>query len=169
MSLRVRLLAVFGLVGAFVSTAHAQNVETIAKIKDWTVFSQELGNDRICFATTAASDKAPRDVRHGDVYFFVSAWKSGRSGSSQSSLRVGYDLREDLPPNLIISGRKWRMFPAGDEAFLEDKAEKSVLNALKRGSELRVEAVSQRDTRTAYHFSLRGSANAIDRALRECD
>jgi hypothetical protein len=39
---------------------------------------------------------------------------------------------------------------------------------LKKGQELRVEAASVKDARTAYHFSLKGSRDAIDKARALC-
>ena len=142
-------------------------VRAIASFKEWKVYSERIGDDTVCFAVTEAKDKAPKQVDHGPVHFYVSTWKSGRS-SGQASLRVGYELRGDLPPQAVISGQRWRMYAAGEEAFLRDSDERAVIRALRRGSELRVEAVSSRDTRTAYHFSLSGSANAIDRAMDSC-
>ena len=43
-----------------------------------------------------------------------------------------------------------------------------LVRQLKRGSELRVEATSARNTRVTYHFSLAGSSAAIDRAASTC-
>ena len=48
------------------------------------------------------------------------------------------------------------------------KLYKPLLDALKKGKELRVEAASVKDARTAYHFSLKGSRDAIDKAKALC-
>ncbi len=154
------------LAGWALPDANAQ-VRAVGVFKDWQVFTEQVNGDTVCYATVEARDKAPRNATHGPVNFFVSSWKSGKA-SGQPSLRVGYQLREDLPPEAIVSRSRWRMYAAGDEAFLEDKHESDVIKALKRGSELRIEAVSLRDTRTAYHFSLSGSSAAIDRAMATC-
>lgn len=156
------------ILAAFITpySAFAQ-VKAVGSFKDWQVFTQKVDGDLVCFAATAAKDKAPKDVNHGDVHFFVANWKSG-AGKGQPSLKVGYELRGDLPPEAIIGRERWRMYTSGNEGFLEDRNERSVVRALKRGSTLRVEAVSTRDTRTAYHFSLKGSSAAIDRAAAAC-
>lgn len=151
---------------AFVAPANAQ-VRPVGSYKDWKVFTERVNGDTVCYASVEARDKAPKSVSHGPVHFFVAAWKSGKS-RGQPSLRVGYELRDDLPPEAVVSNQRWRMYTAGDEAFLEDKNEDALIRALKRGSELRIEAVSARDTRTAYHFSLSGSSAAIDKALATC-
>lgn len=142
-------------------------VKAIGSFKDWQVFTQKVDGDLVCFAATSAVDKAPKNVSHGDVHFFVANWKSG-AGRGQPSIKVGYELRGDLPPEVVIGRERWRMYTSGNEGFLEDKNENSVVRSLKRGSTLRVEAVSARNTRTAYHFSLKGSSAAIDRAASVC-
>ncbi len=161
-----RALACFSLGLAMLQTASAQ-VRAVGSFKDWQVFTQKIDGDTICFAATSAFDKAPMNVTHGDIHFFVATWASG-AAKNQPSLKVGYDLRTDMPPELEIGRERWRMYTSSNEAFLEDKDEREVINALKRGSELRVEAVSSRDTRTAYHFSLSGSSAAIEKAEASC-
>lgn len=139
----------------------------IGRFKDWTVFTDTSDGEAVCYAATEATDKAPKSSRHGDVWFYVTSWKSGRI-KAQPSLKVGYDLRQDLPASARIGRATWSLFSAGNEAFAHDKDDASVLRALKRGSELRIEAISERNTQVAYHFSLAGSSAAIDQAAAAC-
>ncbi|MEZ5939391.1 MAG: hypothetical protein R3C52_14430 [Hyphomonadaceae bacterium] len=141
-------------------------VQAIGRYKDWRVYTEKVGKDLICFAAVDASDKAPKAVDHGDVTFYIATWKSG-SAVNQPSLRVGYDLRTDIPPEARIGRSRFRMFAAGPEAFVEDSRERSLVDAIKKGSELKVEAAGK-DARTAYHFSLSGSSDAIDKARALC-
>ncbi len=139
----------------------------VARFKDWTVFTVEADGETICFAATEATDKAPRAASHGDVWFYVTSWKSGRA-RNQPSLKVGYDLRADMPTRVQIGRSGWTLFNADTEAFADDSDDPALVRALERGSELRVEAVSARNTAVAYHFSLSGSASAIERAEAVC-
>ncbi|MCA8890630.1 MAG: hypothetical protein KDA56_02130 [Hyphomonas sp.] len=139
----------------------------VGRYKDWAVFTDTNAGETICYAATQATDKAPKSADHGDVWFYVTSWKSGRA-RNQPSLKVGYGLREDLAPKLRVGRSAWSMFGAGSEAFADDKDDPRIVSALKKGSELRVEAVSQRNTQVAYHFSLSGSSAAIDKAAAAC-
>ena len=139
----------------------------VARIKDWVVFTDTIDGDKICYAATEATDKAPQSADHGDVWFYVTNWKSGRA-RSQPSLKVGYELRKDLAPSARVGRSTWTLFSSGNEAFARDEDDPGIVRGLKRGSELRVEAVSKRDTQVAYHFSLAGSSSAIDRAAAAC-
>lgn len=149
-----------------VLTAHSAPT-AIGRYDDWTVFTETANGETLCYAATEATDKAPKSADHGDVWFFVSNWKSGKA-RSQPSLQVGYELRADLPARASIGRSGWTLYGVGQEAFAQDQDDPRLVSALRRGSELRVEAVSARDTKVSYHFSLSGSANAIDKASAIC-
>lgn len=139
----------------------------VRQYSDWVVFTEDIGGERLCYAATQATDKAPKSAEHGDVWFYVSNWRSGKA-RNQPSLKVGYELRGDLPGKAKIGRADWTLFGIGREAFAQDSDDPALVRQLKRGSELRVEATSTRNTRVTYHFSLKGSASAIDRAAGAC-
>jgi len=97
----------------------------------------------------------------------VSSWRSGKA-RNQPSLKVGFELRADLPGKARIGRSHWSLFGVGREAFAQDGDDPKLVRQLKRGRELRIEATSQRNTRVTYHFSLSGSSAAIDRAASAC-
>jgi invasion protein IalB len=139
----------------------------LGKYTDWTVFTETVGGETLCYAATQATDKAPQAADHGEVWFYVSSWRTGRA-RNQPSLKVGYDLRADLPGKAQIGRESWTLYGVGAEAFAQDSDDARLVRALKRGRELRVEATSWRNTRVTYHFSLSGSSSAIDRAAAAC-
>lgn len=152
---------------AALAPAALADVKAIGRFKDWRVYTEGEGRSMVCFASVEPSDKAPKNVDHGDVAFYVASWKSG-SAANQPSLKVGYALRTDLAPEAIIGRERFRMYVAGPEAFVDDNKENALIAALQKGSELRVEAASVKDARTAYHFSLKGSREAIEKARSLC-
>ena len=164
--MKARLSVVALVASVFVLPAIAAP-ELIYTRKDWSVWQQDVDGETICYAATEATDKAPKSADHGDVWFYVTSWESG-AARGQPSLKVGYDLREDLPSKARIGRSSWTMFGAKREAFTHDDDDPKLVRALKRGRELRVEAVSSRNTQVTYHFSLSGSSDAIDRAARQC-
>lgn len=139
----------------------------VGKYKDWTVFTDTINGETLCYAATEATDKAPKSADHGDVWFYVSSWRSGKA-RNQPSLKVGYELRGDLPGKARVGRSSWNIFGVGQEAFAQDRDDPALVRQLKKGRELRVEATSERNTRVTYHFSLSGSSSAIDRAASAC-
>lgn len=162
-----RAMAVLGTLAMFGSMTASAAPSVVRQYSDWVVFTEDVGGERLCYAATQATDKAPRSADHGDVWFYVSNWRSGKA-RNQPSLKVGYELRGDLPGKAKIGRSDWSLFGVGREAFAQDNDDAPLVRQLKRGSELRVEATSARNTRVTYHFSLSGSSNAIDRAASIC-
>ena len=164
MKLSPALMTALALALAPVSAAQSK---AIGRFNDWRVYTEGEGRSMICFATVEASDKAPKSTDHGEVVFYVTAWKSG-AASNQPSLRVGYTLRSDIAPAAVVGRERFAMYAAGSEAFVKDNRDAALVEAIKKGQELRVEAASVKDARTAYHFSLKGSREAIDKARSLC-
>jgi hypothetical protein len=143
------------------------DVKAVGRYKDWTVYTETVGRDTICYAAVTPNDKAPKNGDHGEVTFYVASWKSG-SAANQPSLKVGYDLRSDIAPVAVVGSDRFGMYVSGKEAFVPDDRERSLIDAVKKGTELRIEAASKKEARTAYHFSLKGSSDAIDKARSLC-
>jgi invasion protein IalB len=162
----LRSISLTGLAIAFALPVMA-DASAIANYNDWTVFSDTSAGETVCYAATQATDKAPKAADHGDVWFYVTNWRSGRA-SNQPSIKVGYELREDVPPKARIGRSTYSLFSSGREAFADDSDDARIVRALKKGSELRVEAVSARNTKVSYHFSLKGSSKAIEKAAASC-
>lgn len=164
--MKLRLAAIVVLTLALAPAAAAQS-KAIGRYNDWRVYTEGEGRSMVCFAAVDASDKAPKAAEHGEVVFYVATWKSG-AAASQPSLRVGYQLRTDIAPTAIVGRERWPMYASGPEAFVKDNRDQALVEALKKGQELRIEAASVKDARTAYHFSLKGSRDAIDKARALC-
>jgi invasion protein IalB len=159
---------VLGAAGALVSTAALAEPQAVATFKDWSVFVHETGTDRICFAAAEASDKSPKSVNHGDIFFLVATWKSG-AAANQPSFRTGYNLQEAPAPTVRIGNEKWDMYVSDNEAFIESaSSEQGLVAAMRRGADMKISAMSSRGTATSYVVSLSGISAALDRAQQAC-
>ncbi|MEL6789104.1 MAG: invasion associated locus B family protein [Pseudomonadota bacterium] len=150
------------------SPAIAQTPRAIATFGDWGVFEKVTGEDKICFAATEAKSKQPTNVKHGDVFFLVATWKSG-AAINQPSLMTGYNLRAAPEPKLRVGSDSWEMYSSENEAFVESDAdERRLVSAMRRGSTMRVSAMSERGTATSYNISLSGVTAALRRVEEAC-
>ena len=146
----------------------AAEPQALATFKSWSVFVHDAGTDRICFAAAEAADKSPKTVNHGDIFFLVATWKSG-AAANQPSFRVGYNLQTAPAPTIRIGSEKWDMYVSDNEAFIESAAaEQSLINAMRKGAEMKINAMSNRGTATSYVVSLSGISAALDRARDAC-
>ncbi len=137
-------------------------------IRDWAVFTMPADGDLMCYVRSYARDKSPKNVDHGDVIFFVTSWKSG-SAVHQPSLMTGYTIKSVPPPRVRIGSTRITMYADGKEAFIEDERdERKLVNAMRKGASMRIEARSARGTATAYEFSLAGITAALKKADALC-
>lgn len=161
------MIAVLTAALVFTTTA-LQEPQQVATYRDWIVYTASVGDDTICYAVTQPTDRDPASVDHGEVFFAVATWESGRA-ADQPSFMAGYELRTEPEPLIRVGSDRWSMYTAGDEGFVEsDEDEGRLVSAMRRGSEMRVSAMSERGTNTEYTFSLLGVTNALDRARDAC-
>lgn len=163
---RIGICALFCALAA-VSPAGAEP-QALATFKSWSVFVHETGTDRVCFAAAEAADKSPKTVNHGDIFFLIATWKSG-AATNQPSFRVGYNLQEAPAPVVRIGADKWDMYVSENEAFIESAAaEQGLINAMRKGDDMKISAMSSRGTATSYVVSLSGVSAALDRVREAC-
>lgn len=142
--------------------------EQIATYKDWFVYTNGSGADRVCYAVTTPKDKSPVNAAHGDVYVMIATWANG-AASEQPSFMAGYPLRSAPEPEVRIGSSRFEMFGAGNEGFVEtSEDEQRLVAAMRRGADMRLSAMSERGTATDYTFSLLGVSSALDRAAKAC-
>lgn len=166
MSLRLGLIAAAFLV---TSPAAAQAPDFRGQHNDWRVFTRGTGPERVCYAVTRPTESRPGDVAHGEVYFFVSSWASG-AAREQPSFMAGYELRPDNPPRASIGNDRVTFFVSDQEGFVEERRDETrLVDAMRRGATMRVEAVSARGTNTAYIFSLSGITAALRQVGELCN
>lgn len=146
--------------------AAAQEPSFVSRHNDWSVYVRGEGEAKVCYALATPEDARPGNVNHGDVYFLVSSWASG-AAREQPSFMAGYELRPASPPEARVGSERVDMYVDAREGFVEgSRDEARLVRAMRRGAEMRVEAVSARGTATAYTFSLMGvtaALNAVDR------
>ena len=104
--IRSALTAIFA--AALVAPLASAAPTAIGRYKDWTVFTEKVNGETLCYAATEATDKAPKSADHGDIWFFVSNWKSGKA----RSLR-GFQTPK-FPP---IGSQPHVILPAGVRVF----------------------------------------------------
>ncbi|MEM8987231.1 MAG: invasion associated locus B family protein [Pseudomonadota bacterium] len=169
-SLITAIAVISGVIAAGApAIAFAQSApNVVATYRDWNVFTRKTGDDLVCFAVSEPKDKSPKNVSHGDVFMLVSTWKSGVA-REQPSFMAGYNFRDRSTPSVRVGTDKWDMYVSDNEAFIEKTVdEQKLLQAMRRGSTMRVQATSGRGTVTNYEISLLGISAALDRMTKEC-
>ena len=135
---------------------------------DWKAYSRVESGEKICYVLAEPSTKSPQNVKHGDIYFMVASWKSG-AASEQPSFMAGYPLKTNSPPIARVGSAKISMYVSQNEAFIENSGDETrLVKAMRDGSTMRINAMSQRGTAVTYSFSLKGVTAALKSAKSAC-
>ncbi|MGD9785516.1 MAG: invasion associated locus B family protein [Hyphomicrobiaceae bacterium] len=145
--------------------SQAGAAKLIEKNGDWSLFVHEAAQKKICFAASQPSDSAPNEAKREQIYFYVSAWpKDGVK--SEVSVLLGYPVKKGSDVVVSVGGRDFKLFAQDDKAFVADpNDELKLIDAMRRGNDMKVAATSEAGTATEDSFSLRG----ITATLRSMD
>jgi invasion protein IalB len=144
-----------------VGVASAQSPTRIQQFNAWGAYSYKSGNSTVCYVLSIPTAKEPASVDHGDIFFIVSQ-RPGQNISYEPQAMMGYPLKEGSKVNVNIDGRNFVMFVKGNSAWVENAAEEPALvNAMRSGRDMKVQATSRRGTGTNYSYSLSGISAAL--------
>jgi hypothetical protein len=160
---RARILTFSCLIAlAFVAPAMAQSATKIGQHNAWGTYSYQSKGGKVCYVLTIPTDKEPKDLDHGDIFFFVSQ-RPGQNVSYEPQFIAGYDLQDKSKVQVTVGDKSFSMFTRGKSAWLENAAEDpQLIAAMKAGSDMTVAAKSGRGNDTKYTFSLKGVTAALE-------
>jgi invasion protein IalB len=158
-----RWMRTAALAGAFVAAiGTAASAATLVKTyRDWSLFSHEQSDKKICFAATQPKDSAPEGADREGVFFYISAWpKDGVK--SEISVRLGYKIKQGSTVKVSVGSDSFDLFAKDDKAFVADPTEElKLIEAMKRGSSMKVDATSDSGSSTSDTYSLMGISAAL--------
>jgi len=148
------------------SAAHAANL--VKTYRDWSLFKHQESSKKICFAASQPKEMAPANAKRDAVFFYVSAWPQD-GVKSEVMVRMGYPVKSGSTVNVTIGGSTFELFAKDDKAFVANpQDELKLINAMKRGSLMKVVATSSQGTKTADNYSLMGISAALDGLSDAC-
>jgi invasion protein IalB len=145
----------------------------LGQFGDWGAYSASPGGQKVCFALskpTAMVDNPPnRRKPTMSVYMFISFRSADKVKDEFSILVTGYKLKPNGDASLTVSGTAIPLFSQNDGAWVKASAdEPKAVEALRKGSDATVKALTAAGTQTTDTFSLKGISQALDRAAQEC-
>ena len=165
---RAPILALSCLIAlAFAAPAMAQSATKIGQHNAWGTYSYKAKNGKVCYVLTIPTEKEPKGLDHGDVFFFVSQ-RPGQNVSYEPQFIAGYDLQDKSKVVVTVGNKSFSMFTRAKSAWLENAAEEpQLIAAMKGGSDMTVAAKSTRGNDTKYTFSLKGVSAALG-SIADC-
>ncbi|MDE1997149.1 MAG: hypothetical protein KGI75_31910 [Rhizobiaceae bacterium] len=149
------------------STAHAEPPTRIEQFDAWGAYSYNSGGKVSCYAISTPTQQSPAGVDHGNNYFIVARGPDGKAYMPEAAM--GYDLKQGAPMQATIGDASFTMFSKDRHGWVEDQSqEPTMVEAMKSGSELSLQATSKRGTATTYSYSLSGVTAALKR-IKVCE
>jgi hypothetical protein len=149
------------------TSAWADNPTLLEKYKEWSAFAAS-GTPKVCFAMAQPKQSTPKGIKRGPVYFYISQWPAD-GVTNEVSVKMGYPFGPGAKATATVGGAKFDLFTKDEGAFVEKvDTELGLVEAMKKGSTLKIDGKSARGTATSDVYSLEGLSDALARIAKEC-
>lgn len=147
--------------------AWADNPTLLEKYKEWSVFAAS-GTPKVCFALAQPKQSTPKGAKRGPIYFYISQWPAD-GVTNEVSVKMGYPFSEGAKATATVGSAKFELFTKDEGAFVEKvDTELGLVEAMKKGTTMKIDGKSARGTATSDTYSLEGLSDALARIAKEC-
>jgi Invasion associated locus B (IalB) protein len=147
--------------------AWADNPTLLHKYKEWSAYAAS-GTPKVCFAISQPKSMTPKKIKRGPVYFYISRWPAD-GVTNEVSVKMGYPFGTGAKATLTVGTAKFDLFTKDEGAFVEKvDTELGLVEAMKKGSTMKIDGKSARGTATSDVYSLDGLSDALARIAKEC-
>jgi invasion protein IalB len=150
--------------------AQADQPTLLGQYGDWGAYTATPGGKKVCFALSKpkASKTEPVGRKRDPAYLFIST-RPSENVRQEVSVIIGYPFKSSSDATAEIGPTKFAMYTQNDGAWIKNVAEEArFVEAMRKGADLTVKGTSGRGTTSTDQFSLKGLAQALDRAEQEC-
>jgi len=146
----------------------AEDLQKIAKFKDWEVIMISDESNKVCFAQSKPVLQSPKKSDR-EARLFVT-FRPLEKISDEVSTTSGYEYNNQ---NSIIasSGKSKYKFDISQDNFAwisSNKIEKRIIKRMKKASRIMVTAYNKSGSQTIDHYSLMGFTKAYNSAKKSC-
>lgn len=157
----VPLLLAVALAGA--GPAAAAFVE---RFRDWSLHVHEDRAGKICFVVASPMKQEGNFSRRGQPRLFVTQFGGDRP-RQEVSVDPGYSYQKGSVVEAVVDGARFELFTERDRAWTRSSEDDArLINAMRRGSQMRIRGTSVRETWSLDTYSLAGFG-AAHRAMAE--
>ena len=146
----------------------AEDLQKVAKFKDWEVIMVSEESNKVCFAQSKPVLQSPKKSER-EARLFVTFRPSDKI-TDEVSTTSGYEYNSQ---NSIIasSGKSKYKFDIAQDNFAwisSNKIEKKIIKRMKQASRIMITAYNKSGSQTIDHYSLMGFTKAYNAAKKSC-
>ena len=145
----------------------ANTPRSTGKYKNWESFSTEINGEKICFAQTIPTKRAPSSIQRKDSRFFVT-FRPSENIKDEISITSGHTYKASTVT--AKSGKNSFTF-FSQETFawlLDTKEEQNLIKLMKRATNLIITARTTKGAETTDSYSMMGFTKAYNTAKKTC-
>lgn len=162
------LYLLLSLATTVIATGPGLAADLVATNSDWKVYRHGTGKDQMCFAVSPAQEVRPQGDTREPPHVYVTFWPL-QDAKAEVSVLAGFALKPDSDVTLEISGEKFALIPDKDRGFVGDAAEElRLVEAMRRGSRMTMEAISDKGVRLRQGYSLSGVTASLQAIASGC-
>ncbi len=142
----------------------------LGQFGDWGAYAATTGGRKVCYALAkpSSASTAPPNRPRDPVYMFVAS-RPAENVRNEVSIVVGYPFKPNSEATVAIGSNQFPMYTQADGAWIKNAAEEArMVDVMRKNGELIVTGESGRGTKSMDRYSLKGLAQALDRANAEC-
>lgn len=158
------ILSLLGYVGAAVAAAP----QVLGEYGDWMAYYYRDGSGPVCYMASTPKKDEGKYSKRGDIYVVVTHRPNEKS-YNVVNINAGYTYQAASETVLKIGAQTFKMFTNGDKAWaFNEKDDKAIVEAMKRGSRMIVDGTSSKGTKTKDTYSLNGFSSAYKAISSKC-
>ncbi len=145
----------------------------LGQFGDWDAYAASPGGKKLCFALgkPASSTTNPPNRRSDGMttFMFVSSRPGEKVKDEVSVLIGGYTFKAATDATAQVGNAAFPMYTQKDGAWIKNAAEEvRLVEAMRKGADMTVKAMTDKGTETIDKFSLKGLDQALARVAQEC-
>ncbi|GAB5390080.1 MAG: invasion associated locus B family protein [Alphaproteobacteria bacterium] len=161
-------VAALALSVGFGGAAEANAPREIGTYGKWSAFVYTENGKKVCYMASRPTKDEGNYTRRGDIYAMV-IHRPAENSRNEVIFISGYPHRRDSSVRVAIGGENFTLTTDKDLSFTRNAGvERSLVTAIRRGSNMIVRGTSSRGTATKDTYSLSGSSKAYDTITRQC-
>ena len=142
----------------------------LGQYAEWGAYAATPEGRKVCFTLGKPKSSAtnPAGRKRDPAYVFISS-RPSENVRNEISVIIGYVFRPTSDATAEVGATKFAMYTQNDGAWIKNVAEEArMIDAMRKGADLTIKGTSGRGTSSTDTYSLKGLAQALDRADQEC-
>lgn len=148
--------------------ALAQDAEFLGTHRDWHAFQYTENGNKVCYIASKPTAHEEGGRQRGDIFVLVTH-RPAEGTRDVVSVVAGYTYEPNSEVSLTIGNNAFQLFTSEQNAWARDsETDRSVVAAMRAGSEMVIRGRSNRGTDTVDTYSLFGFTAAYNTINEAC-